>query len=334
MREGKSVALFQIIDDEGRLGHCANHAEVETRLSDLLEEYEGGGLSTAAYFFGLKQIIVNHPDHIETHVHIGDTLMAEGGTKAALVAYQRAVLLGEAAIPAGYTGRLSWDLANRPFLRALCRAATCQRRLGNRKKTIALMERSLTLNPADALNIRLLLGSEYLRARATEKARFLLESWATDYPPCAYDLGLMLFREHRHAAAATILRLAFMANSYVAEMLCGHPAPAPLAIWHGTFASLEVAQDYVEYYGTLWHKTHDALPFLHWLFHQPKIMAERAALMDCDERLAWEHDVIARQHIQWQKQILRDQFDEQLSQTLTGYRRTAEGRSVLPWWRL
>ena len=57
-------------------------------------------------------------------------------------------------------------------------------------------------------------------------------------------------------AAATCLRLGFVANSYVAEILSGNPNPTPLAIWHGSDLSEPVtAQEYVGHYGDLWKRT-------------------------------------------------------------------------------
>ena len=87
-----------------------------------------------------------------------------------------------------------------------------------------------------------------------------MESWAELYPPCAYDLGLLRFRQNKYVAAATQLRRAFAANFYIADILCGHPDPEPLSIWHGSnYAMPDLARDYVREYGKLWHDTGDAL---------------------------------------------------------------------------
>jgi len=248
---------FQIIDGDGRFSSDSSLEDAEQRLDDLLERCEAGMLPETAYIAELKAIVTENPDYIDGHAHLGHALLRAGKARAALSAYERGVALAAAAISADYAGTLSWsELSNRPFLRALHGAALAQLRLNKRKAAIALMERMLSLNPDDSQGVRFLLGSEYLRSREPEKARFLLESWADHYPPCAYDLGLLLFRQNKHVAAATQLRRAFAANFYIAEILCGHPDPAPLSIWHGSnFAMPDLARDYVRGYGKLWRDT-------------------------------------------------------------------------------
>lgn len=327
---------FEIIAGDGRFSADSRLKDAEQRLDDALEQSEAADLSEAAYIAELKAIVTDNPDYIDGHAHLGHALLRAGKAGAALSAYERGIALGAAAIPAEYSGTLSWyEWSNRPFLRALQGAALAQRRLNKRKAAISLMERLLSLNPDDNLGVRYLLGSEYLRNREPGKARFLLESWSDHYPPCAYDLALLLFRQNKFIAAATQLRRAFTANFYIAEILCGCPDPAPLSIWHGSnYAMPEFAHDYVRDYGKLWHDTSDALPFLHWLYHQPKVMSERAALLDCRERLEWEADVDERQRILNSERELLAQIDDRISQEIAVLRSTRDGRPVYPWWRL
>ena len=327
---------FQISDGDARFSSDALMNDMEQRLDDLGEEFEASELSEADYIAKLKAIATNNPEHLGVYAYMGHALLQAGKNRSALSAYERGIALGEAAIPADYKGTLSWyELSNRPFLRALHGAALAQLRLKKRKPAISLMERMLSLNPDDNQGVRYLLGSEYLRNREVEKARFLLESWADDYPPCAYDLSLLLFRQNKYGAAATRLRRAFTANFYVAEILCGHPDPAPLSIWHGSNrATPDLARDYVQTYGKLWHDTADALPFLHWLYHHPKVMAERAALLECREQLEWERDVAQREQILIREQELLSQIDDRISEEIVAMRSTRDGRPVYPWWRL
>lgn len=327
---------FQIIDGDGRFSADPPVVTAAQRLDDLLERYDAEMLSDAAYLAELKAIVADSPAYIDGHVYLGHALLGAGKSRAALSSYERGIALGDAAIPEDYSGTLSWyESSNRPFLRALHGAALAQLRLKKRKAAISLMERLRSLDPDDHQSVLYLLGSEYLRNREPEKARFLLESWADRFPPCAYDLGLLLFRQNKFAAAATQLRRAFAANLYIAEMLCGHPDPAPLSIWHGSnYAMPELARDYVRDYGKLWGDTCDALPFLHWLYHHPKAMAERAALLACREQLEWERDVAKRQQILNREQDLLMRIDDKISEEIVAMRSTHDGRPVYPWWRL
>lgn len=327
---------FHIIDGDGCFLADAPLRHAEERLDDLLDRHGAGMLSDPAYIAELKEIVADSPDHIDGHAHLGHALLGSGKTRAALSAYECGIAVAEAAIPADYSGTLSWiEMSNRPFLRALHGAVLAQLRLKKRKNAISLMERMLSLNPDDNQGVRYLLGSEYLRNREPEKARFLLESWAGHYPPCAFDLGLLLFRQNKYVASATQLRRAFAANFYIAEILCGHPDPAPLSIWHGSNHAMPgIARDYARDYGKLWHDTCDALPFLHWLYHHPKVMAERAALLDCREQLEWEHSVEKRQQVLDREQELLSQIDDRISEEIVAMRCTRDGRPVYAWWRL
>ncbi|WCP12009.1 hypothetical protein sphantq_00406 [Sphingobium sp. AntQ-1] len=327
---------FQIIDGVGRFSvDCLFH-QAEKRLDDVLDQHSAGMLSDPAYIAELKAIITDSPEYIDGHAHLGHALLASGKTRAALSSYEFGIALGETAIPVDFSGTLSWyELDNRPFLRALHGAALAQLRLKKRKAGISLMERMLSLNPDDNQSVRYLLGSEYMRNREPEKASFLLESWAEHYPPCAYDLGLLRFKQNKFVAAATQLRRAFTANFYIAEILCGHPDPAPLSIWHDSnYAMPELARHYAQDYGKLWHDTCDALPFLHWLYHHPKVLLERADVLDCREQLEWEHSVERRQKILYREQEFLAQIDDRISEEIVTLRSARDGRPVYPWWRL
>lgn len=133
-------------------------------------------------------------------------------------------------------------------------------------------------------------------------------------------------------AAATALRSGFAANSYIAEILGGNPNPVPLAIFHGTnFSEPEVACDYIQKYGTLWHMQPDSLRFTRWLFNHPKVMVERAAIMECQEALLWASDASIRSKIVEQKIRLTAGIDETISTAIVTKRKDRRGQMVWPW---
>lgn len=326
---------FQIIDGTGRFTDDFRLNGAEQRLDGLLERCEAGRLSEMGRIAELKAILMDAPDYIDGHAHLGHALLRSEKHRAALSAYERGIALCDAVMPSDYSGTLSWyEFGNRPFLGALHGAALAQLRLGKRKAAINLMQRLLSLNPDDNQGVRNLLGSEYLRSREPDKARFALEGCADHFPPSAYDLALLLFRKNDFIAAATQLRRAFTANFYIAEILCGHPDPALRSIWHGSnYAMPDLGRDYVRDYGKLWHDTPDALPFLHWLYHHPKVLLERAAILDCREQLEWEADFEPRQRILTRERALLAQIDDRISEEIVDLRSTRDGRSVYPWWR-
>ncbi|MEI8697021.1 MULTISPECIES: hypothetical protein [unclassified Mesorhizobium] len=193
--------------------------------------------------------------------------MEEGKPKLALQARLRGLEVGESAIPSGFTGPIEWGiLENRPFLRAAQGSMLCQLRLGQRRKALALMEKILAWNPNDNQGIRHLIGSEYLRAGELEKADRIFADEAAHYPPYHYERALLQLRAGQPVSAATSLRHGFVANGYIAEILCGNPDPMPLAIWHGSnLAAPEIAREYLEHYGGLWQQTPGAIAFARWM---------------------------------------------------------------------
>ena len=160
------------------------------------------------------------------------------------------------------------------------------------------MERMLAWNPDDEQGIRFVIGPEYLRAGQTERARFVFETEAAHYPPCRYELALLHLREDTHVAAATHLRLGFVEDGYIAEMLCGNSAPLPVGMWHGSrHAEPSVAKEHVRAYGALWRETAGVVAFLRWLHCHPRVMSERAAVLEWNEALFREGDGGLRQSI-------------------------------------
>ena len=133
-------------------------------------------------------------------------------------------------------------------------------------------------------------------------------------------------------AAATSLRLGFVENGYIAEMLCGMFDPLPMTIWHGSnFAEPELAREYVLQYGDLWYRTPGAVPFLRWLHTHPAVMAERAAILECWEALLWEHDIERRGAILDRQQALVNGIDDRLSAEIAVERIDRFGNAVWPW---
>lgn len=76
----------------------------------------------------------------------------------------------------------------------------------------AIMERLLKWNPNDVPELRYLIGSEYLRAGATAKAKKVISGEAKSYPPYKYEEALIEIVAGGSVEAATLLRRAFVAN--------------------------------------------------------------------------------------------------------------------------
>ena len=325
---------FEIFDDEGVFQYPKDpFSHIVDELDEALDQRESGRLSGNAYIAALQRLVARKPEFIDGHAHLGFVLLEQGKTQKALEACLRGVAVGECSIPKNFNGRIEWGhLDNRPFLRAMHGAIVCHLRLRRHQAAVALMERMLAYNPNDNQGIRYLLGPEYLRLGKRGEALQLLEREADHYPPYHYELALLHAQEGNWTAAATSLRRGFYANSYIAEILCGNPHPAPLSIWHGTnYSESGLAKEYISMYGESWRRKPDCLAFVRWLFNHPKILVERAALLECQEALLWEHDFERRMPIVERMQSIQDGIDEQISEQIVQRRLDRHDRSVWPW---
>ncbi len=330
------TVTLEISEDGAVFRYPESYDDITRELDDLLDESDAGQIDPARYLAELRDLVARHPEFIDGHAHLGIALSERGELECALDAFMRGFTLGESAIPSGFNGTIEWGwLENRPFLRAAHGVAVCHSQFGRNRQALALMEKMLAWNPNDNQGIRYVVGSGYLRAGKLSKARDVFEAEGSYYPPYRYELALLLMRKGSHKAAATSLRHGFVENGYIAEILCGNPNPMPLAIWHGSsFADPDLAQDYVSRYGDLWHRTRDALAFLRWLHTHPKVMAERAAILEWKEALLWEHDYERRRRIIEREKAAARRIDDVLSEEIVVARTDRGGRSVFPWLHL
>lgn len=139
--------------------------------------------------------------------------------------------------------------------------------------------------------------------------------------------------ESRWINAATALRRGFCMNPYIAEMLCGHPDPAPLVVWHhSNFAEPSTARDYLSnYYRDQWLRRPDFIAFLHWLYNHPTVLAERATFLGYAQELLWERDFQARGEILIRMETMLGGIDDTVSQDIVTKRNDEHGRPVSPW---
>ncbi|WP_426210720.1 tetratricopeptide repeat protein [Massilia sp. TWP1-3-3] len=299
----------------------------------LLDAHDSGELNDARYLASLSRLLAEAPDLVDVHAHIASHWHRQGKPKKALDAALLGLSVANRHIPEGFTGRIEWGhLDNRPYLRAMHIALLSYMRLRRHKDAVIIIELMLARNPGDNQGVRFLLGSEALRAGDLDHARFVLEAEAPSYPPYYYELALCQMQRNDWIAAATALRRGFAANPYIAEILAGNPNPAPLAIWHGTsMAEPETATDYVRMYGMYWHNQPDSIAFTRWLFNHPRVLAERAALMECKEAVLWEPDAAMRKKFVEREQLLIDGIDGVLSSAIVTMRTDRHGQVRWPW---
>ena len=328
---------FEIFDAEsGAFAYPdAIYDDLFAEFDGVLDEHQSGQLGDKAYLAALDRLLAEAPDFVDAHAHIASHWHRHGKPKKALDAAMAGLSVSNRHIPEGFSGRIEWGhLDNRPYLRAMHIALLSYMRLRRHRDAVTIIELMLARNPNDNQGVRYLLGSEALRAGDYEHARAVLEEEAEGYPPYFYELALCHMLRDEWVAAATALRRGFAANPYIAEILGGNPNPAPLVIWHGTtLAEPEIGCEYMRMYGMLWRTQPDSFSFTRWLFNHPKVLAERAASMECAEAILWESDAVARGKIGEQRRRLADSIDDTLSAAIVTKRRNRRGHMVWPWAR-
>lgn len=306
-------------------------------LDGVLDDRDAGRLGDKHYLAALDRLIAEASDFVDAYAHIAIHWYRQGKPKKALDAAMLGLGISNRHIPEGFSGRIEWvHLDNRPYLRAMHIALLSYIRLRRHKDAVTLIELMLARNPNDNQGVRYLLGSEALRAGDYNRALFVLEADADGYPPYFYELALCYMLKDEWVSAATALRRGFVANPYIAEMLGGNPHPATLAgIWHGTnMAEPETAHGYIQMYGMLWHTQPDSFAFTRWLFNHPRVMMERAAIMECQEALLWESELSTREELAKRKTRLTANIDDTLSETIVTKRKELRGKAIVwPWAR-
>jgi hypothetical protein len=91
----------------------------------------------------------------------------------------------------------------------------------------------------------------------------------------------------------------------------------------------------MQMYGVLWQQQPDSFAFTHWLFNHPKVLAERAAILECQEALLWESDPGNREEIVRRKSELIDRIDridDSLSAAIVTKRQERRSKvTIWPW---
>lgn len=332
---------FEAIDAEsGEFGYTEDrYGPLLGQLNDIIDRHETGRLGDGQYLAALQGLLAEAPDFIDAHAQVAFHWHRQDKPEQALDAALSGLAAAGRLIPQGFAGRIEWfNIDNRAYLRLMHVAVLACVRLGRHGEAAALSEQMLLRNPNDNQGMRYLLGSSLLRAHLLEsdaqfeRATAVLAEHAGSCPPYWYELALAHLWRDRWADAATALRRGFAANPYIAEILGGNPAPAPLAVWHPDDTALpEAAAGYVASYGALWNERGDAMPFVRWLFNHPDVMMERASVMACREALLWEDDAGRRAALLERIDALAARIDGDLSAAIVVKRDTVGLRQVWPW---
>lgn len=304
------------------------------KCEEELEKAQDTSKTYSAYFDALEKTVKREPNFLDGYAHIGGAYLDCGSVDAAKAWYQKGLNIALSLIPEGFKGRIPWyELDNRPFLRLHHGYILCLLRSGQYKMAAKLMEEHLRWNENDNIGVRFLIGDAYLHAGMTKKARMALSNAEREYPPNAYSLGLLEFREGNFVAAATALRRGFAGNQYIAEILTGRNQPKKHFFWHSSSdQNPDLAAGYLDSQCLkLWSETEGAQDFVDWLFNCSAVLRERAALGEVREGLTYEHDFNVRGELVERHRILLSKIDNSVSESLIRKVTDRYGTEHWPW---
>jgi len=305
---------------------------IEARFEELIEDFEEERLSDKRILVACKAILKKEPDFLDAYAFLGQMHAEKPAT--ALSWYKKGLAVALALLPEQYAGRIEWGfLENRPFLRCHHEYILTLIRAGKYDAAGTEIERHLQWNPNDNIGVRYLQGDVCLAAGDIDKASEALQRCAGEYPPCFYSLGLLEFRNGRHAQAATALRKGFLANPYIGEALNGRAALLPHAYWHASSHNAPgTAIEYLTLLGMdLWSADDEPMLFLGWLFNCSDCLRERADAVAIAERLLSEETVGRRTELLRQAEALLDAITDEQSARLVKKRPDRDGELLHPW---
>ncbi|EMG9443407.1 tetratricopeptide repeat protein [Escherichia coli] len=298
----------------------------------LIDEYYCEEISEQHYVSRLKRLIREEPECIDLYAHLAYALLEQDAPRKALNIALKGLAVANRLIPEGFSGEISGlNPENRPYLRGLHTAILASIDLRRHQEAVALTDKLLAYDPLDSLGAGWFLGSELLRSGDWDRASCVLEQYADEYSPCWYELGILYFMKGELVRAATALRRGFVANIYIAEILCGKIRPFPLVMWHDESGDTETAEEYYESYSSLWAQYPESLPFVNWLFNHSSVMSERAEIMKYAEMLVSEDEPEVWESLFARRETLLEKIDDRLSEEIVQKCKTWHGTVVWPW---
>lgn len=274
------------------LGSAQSNQRVDKALDDLDMPDAAMGPIAAK----LRDVAMRDPDCLEAFATLGYIYAKRGRSKAALPWYEQGVRHAESVVPDGFEGRIEWNSwTNRPFLRCHHGLALTLMELGDWKRSVSLLEQQLKWSPADNQGVRWLLGDALVQVSRYTDAQKQLLSVKEEYPPARYSLAWIYFNQDSYAQALTELRLGFLENVYIAELIAGAIYPTKHRYWHGSnLHEPELAREHHERF--IAHKWGAAeREFVSWALQCSAALAERGAYRRLHEILAHEREVARRQ---------------------------------------
>lgn len=231
-------------DNEHEFTEYISYEEGEA-FEEALGALRAGDYKTAADL--LRAFLKKFPFHIDSYHHLGIIESDLGRRSRALKYFELGYRIGLRSVPENFAGRLPWILlTNRPFLRAAHGYGLALERERRHLEAVDVYEQILALNPDDNQGIRYLLPSLYLKARAPEKAKAVLEQHGADGMNL-YTRCLLEIQNGRRREAVRWLCRGLSYNLHLPEIvLAGSKEPGSDERWGVVVGSKSEAVEYLQ----------------------------------------------------------------------------------------
>lgn len=303
-------------------------------IEGAVTAYRDGKMGQQAFDRVIEGVLSHNPEHLEAHLTSGAAAYARGDYDNALASYRRAETVAVGVLQDWMLTEADYSTGvGKMLVRALMGVGLASMRLGNYEDSIAAIESMLAKTPADQQSARNLLGSLYLRAGDNAMAERYLGMCAEKYPAAGYELALLFFKEKKLLEATTQLRRAILKNGYIGEAMSGNRKPQQRIFWHTSDLEKPThAMTYVSNFMDAWDGTKHAREFASWVYNHPKVMKERAEVLDLQEQMLHESvGTRAWSEISRQWAMLVQGVNDDISRQILVVRTDLDGNSIFPW---
>lgn len=232
----------------------------------------------------LHAAVSTYPDHAASWNLLALAALSRGRVKDAEERLEKARRAAENEFRRRIARRSVDDPVYREWLVARKNIALVKSRRREHAEAALLLEELLADAPSDPLNVRWLVGEEWLKAGEPDCALERLRE-VGDEPGCRYTHALVLHVLDRPAERDRALLRAFVANRYVPPLLLGNPMPRRRGFHPSNMAEPEWARGYVRRMERVWKKTRGALRALEWVWQAPGVVTWRQNIVDVSVRI-------------------------------------------------
>jgi len=298
--DGK-FGIFKFDDPDG----------IENDLNRLIEQFgdpfkgEGTADSDNVLIAACCGMLEVCPDFLEAYAVIGQCHMTNGDEEAAKVWFDRGMERGINTLPADFDGYIAWRHAgNHSYLKLSFGLIRCDiESIDYGKDYLMLaaiaMHHHLSTDIDDGLGVHFALADVYICLGNYKEARELIKMDKSLDARNFYNLALLDIQENNICSAITNLRIGFIRNPYIADIIMGNELPGYRYLLSTLSESArDIALSYMDGLASLnWEWTEEGFDqqyFLEWVYNSSVAIKDRLAFTELHEKMLLTNDVNER----------------------------------------